>query len=128
MVVASAAHTDSSLPTVRMAGATLSLAPSPRLLAAAMAADPAARVGPVFSSDHFYLNRPTLLDGLTEVGTLAVEMEAAGLYSVAAAEGREALTIVTISDHIRTGEAMSAELRESQYKAALELAVRTLLG
>lgn len=128
VVVASAAHTDSSLPTVRMAGVTLSLAPSPRLLAAAMAAAPAARVGPVFSSDHFYLSRPALLDGLTEVGTLAVEMEAAGLYGVAAAEGREALTIVTISDHIRTGEAMSAELRESRYEAALDVAVRTLLG
>jgi purine-nucleoside phosphorylase len=128
VVVASAAHTDSSLPTVRMAGVSLSLAPSPRLLYAAMAAAPAARVGPVFSSDHFYLSRPTLLDALSEVGTLAVEMEAAGLYSVAAAEGREALTIVTISDHIRTGEEMPAELRESQYEAALDVAVSTLLA
>lgn len=127
VVVASAAHTDSSLPTVRVAGVTLSLAPSPRLLAAAMAAAPAARVGPVFSSDHFYLSRPALLDALSEVGTLAVEMEAAGLYGVAAAEGREALTVVTISDHIRTGEQMPAEVRESQYRAALDVAVRTLL-
>jgi len=127
VVVASAAHTDSSLPTVRMAGVTLSLAPSPRLLAAAMAAAPAARVGPVFSSDHFYLSRPALLDALSAVGTLAVEMEAAGLYGVAAAEGREALTVVTISDHIRTGEQMPAEIRESQYRAALDVAVRTLL-
>ena len=128
VVVASAAHTDSSLPTVCLSGVTLSLAPSPRLLAAAMAAAPAARVGPVFSSDHFYLSRPALLDGLSGLGTLAVEMEAAGLYSVAAAEGREALTIVTISDHIRTGEAMSADLRESRYAAALDVAVRTLLS
>lgn len=127
VVVASAAHTDSSLPTVRMAGVTLSLAPSPRLLAAAMAAAPSARVGPVFSSDHFYLSRPALLDALSAVGTLAVEMEAAGLYGVAAAEGREALTVVTISDHIRTGEQMPAEIRESQYRAALDVAVRTLL-
>ena len=127
VVVASAAHTDSSLPTVRVAGVTLSLAPSPYLLCAAMAAAPAARVGPVFSSDHFYLSRPGLLDALSDIGTLAVEMEAAGLYGVAAAEGREALTIVTISDHIRTGEEMSAELRESRYEAALDIAVRALI-
>ncbi|MGP4005046.1 phosphorylase family protein [Streptomyces sp. 4N124] len=52
--------------------------------------EPAAvHTGPVFSSDHFYLDRPALFDALERRGTLAVEMEAAGLYAVACAEDRE---------------------------------------
>jgi purine-nucleoside phosphorylase len=127
VVIASAAHTDSSTPTLLVPGVTLSLAPSSRLLATAMAAAPAALVGPVFSSDHFYLDRPDVLDALTGMGTLAIEMEAAALYAVAAAERREALAVLTISDHVRTGEAMPAALRETRYEDALDVAVRTLL-
>lgn len=127
VVIASAAHTDSSLPSLRVPGVTLALAPSPNLLSTAMAAAPEALVGPVFSTDHFYLHRPDVLDALAGLGTLAIEMEAAGLYGVATAERREALTVVTITDHVRTGEQMPAELRETRYAAALDIAVRTLL-
>ena len=104
--IASAAHTDSSVSRLLVDGVTLSLAPSYRLLRAAAdaagreASDGAAvHIGPVFSSDHFYLDRPAVFDALERRGTLAVEMEAAGLYAVAAAEGGEALAVLTVSDH-----------------------------
>ncbi|MGP4043002.1 purine-nucleoside phosphorylase [Streptomyces sp. 2A115] len=135
VVIASAAHTDSSLSRILVDGVTLSLAPSYRLLRAA--ADAAERekpssggavhIGPVFTSDHFYLDRPALYEALERRGTLAVEMEAAGLYAVACAEGGEALTVLTVSDHLRAGEALTAEDRETCFERALRIAATALL-
>ncbi|MEY9872035.1 purine-nucleoside phosphorylase [Streptacidiphilus sp. MAP12-33] len=128
VIVVSAAHTDATTATVRVPGVSLSLAPSPRLLVDAVSvAGDAAQVGPVLSSDYFYLDRPEVVDRLTALGTLAVEMEAAGLYAVAAAEGGEALTLLTVSDHIRTGEAMDSATRETRYQRMVDIAARALL-
>ncbi|MDQ1023764.1 purine-nucleoside phosphorylase [Streptomyces umbrinus] len=131
VVIASAAHTDSSLGRVLVNGVTLSLAPSYRLLRAAADAaeqEPSAvHIGPVFSSDHFYLDRPALFDALERRGTLAVEMEAAGLYAVACAEGGEALAVLTVSDHLRTGDALTAEERETEFDRTLRIAATALL-
>lgn len=136
VVIASAAHTDSSVSRLLVDGVTLSLAPSYRALRAAVdAADAVEReasdgvavhIGPVFSSDHFYLDRPAVLDALERRGTLAVEMEAAGLYAVAAAEGGEALAVLTVSDHVRTGEALSAADRETGFDRAVRIAAAAL--
>ncbi|SFM89577.1 purine-nucleoside phosphorylase [Streptomyces sp. cf124] len=142
VVIASAAHTDSSVSRLLVDGVTLSLAASYRPLRAAVdAADsseaegpgapsgsrrPAVHIGPVFSSDHFYLDRPAVLDALERRGTLAVEMEAAGLYAVAAAEGAEALAVLTVSDHVRTGEALSAADRETGFDRAVRIAAAAL--
>ncbi|NGO10427.1 purine-nucleoside phosphorylase [Streptomyces sp. HC44] len=136
VVIASAAHTDSSIGRVLLDGVTLSLAPSYRLLStAATAAERDAgqdggtvHVGPVFTSDHFYLDRPALFDALERRGTLAVEMEAAGLYAVAGTEGGEALAVLTVSDHVRTGEALSAGERETRFDTAVRTAATALLG
>ena len=49
---------------------------------------------------------------LAQYGVLAVEMEASALYTLAAKFGRKALTILTVSDHILTGEATSSEERQ----------------
>jgi purine-nucleoside phosphorylase len=131
VVIASVAHTDSSLSRVLVDGVTLSLAPSYRLLrATADAADlasTAVHVGPVLSSDHFYLDRPALFDALERRGTLAVEMEAAGLYAVACAEGGEALAVLTVSDHLRTGDVLTAEERETDFDRTLRIAATALL-
>ncbi|MFF9037819.1 purine-nucleoside phosphorylase [Streptomyces sp. NPDC014892] len=143
VVIASAAHTDSSVSRLLVDGVTLSLAASYRPLRAAVdAADaeaeaeapgapsgprrPAVHIGPVFSSDHFYLDRPAALDALERRGTLAVEMEAAGLYAVAAAEGGEALAVLTVSDHVRTGEALSAADRETGFDRTVRIAAAAL--
>jgi purine-nucleoside phosphorylase len=132
VVVASATHTDSSLSRLLVDGVTLSFAPSYALL---RAADDAARrhtgalhVGPVLTSDHFYLQRPAVLDALESHGALAVEMEAAGLYATASREGGEALAVLTISDHIRTGAALTAQERETCFGRMVDIAAAALIA
>ena len=132
VVIASSAHTDSAMSTFRIPGIQLSHAPAyPLLRAAADAAAGSAlaggarvHIGPIFSSDAFYHPRPELEEALATVGTLGIEMEAAGLYDVAAAEGVEALAICTVSDYvIGPDESMSSEQREATFEAMVELAL-----
>ena len=69
-------------------------------------------VGNVVSSDVFYNADPTVNDRWRSMGVLAVEMEAAALYMNAAKAKKKALCMLTISDHIYTGEALCAEDRQ----------------
>jgi len=78
-------------------------------------------VGPVISSDIFYSDRPLTNELLVKHGTLAVEMEAAGLYAVAAQEGKQALAICTISDLLFRDEALSAAERELLFDRSVAL-------
>ena len=80
------------------------------------------KVGNILSSDIFYDNSGRQLDWV-KMGVLAVEMEAAGLYMNAAAAKREALCICTISDMITTGEALSAEERQTTFRDMMEVAL-----
>ncbi|QSB14980.1 purine-nucleoside phosphorylase [Natronosporangium hydrolyticum] len=88
----------------------------------------AMRVGPIVASDPFYHPRPDLYDRLAEHGTLAVEMESAALYTLAAKFQARALAILTVSDHLKTGEHLpSADREQSFHQMAtigLETAVR----
>jgi purine-nucleoside phosphorylase len=131
VVIGSAAHTDSAIPSQWVPGAHLSLAPSyPMLAAAVKAAERAGvrhRVGAIFSSDSFYSDRPEMNQQLARFGTLAVEMEAAALYGVALRERQEALTVATVSDHILTGARMSSEERETTFGAMVGIALAALL-
>ena len=72
-------------------------------------------VGPVFSGDSFYSDRPGLVTRMGDFGVLAIEMEASGLYTLAAKYGRRALAVCTVSDHLSTGQAASAHEREQTY-------------
>ena len=80
-------------------------------------------VGGIFSSDTFYDERQDLSDQLQRHGTLCVEMEAAELYTLAARYGRRALAVLTISDHILSGEALPADQRERSFGAMVEIAL-----
>lgn len=134
VIISTAAHTNSSVSSIMVPGLSLSLAPSFDLLRAAVDAAKAqegvtVHVGPTYCSDHFYFSQPHWIPGLTELGTLAVEMEAAGLYSVAMAEGREALTVLTASDHLLDPSAdMTAEERETSYAAMVTIAAQALIS
>ena len=83
------------------------------------------RVGPILAADAFYTDRPDLYDRLAEYGVLAVEMETAALYTIAARFGVRALTLLTVSDHIKTGEHMPAEDRERTFRSMAEIALDT---
>ena len=64
---------------------------------------------------------------MEKYGILAVEMEAAGLYGVAAEYGKKALTVLTVSDHIKTGEQTTADERETTFKDMMELTLESLI-
>ena len=127
VVVALGAHTDSAMNTSRIPGIHFSAVASYPLVAAAVAAAGDAtnvHVAPVVSRDHFYGNPPEQIQALADYGTLAVEMEAAALYAVAAQHDREALAVLTISDHLLDhSRDMSAQEREENFERALGLAV-----
>lgn len=94
------------------------------LLAAAHAAATAGvHVGGVFTSDTFYDERSDLTDQLQRHGCLAVEMETAELYTLAARYQRRALSVLTVSDHILTGDALPAKDRETSFSAMIDIAL-----
>ncbi|MDQ1130862.1 purine-nucleoside phosphorylase [Microbacterium sp. SORGH_AS_0888] len=130
VVVATAAHTDSAMSQTRVPGVVFSHAPDFSLAAAAVAAKAAVavpvHVGSVFSSDHFYATPTERFAQLAAHGALAVEMEAAGLYAVGAAEGARTLTVLTVTDLLATGESLSASDRETSFDGALTLALAAL--
>lgn len=82
-------------------------------------------VGNIYTSDFFYYPNPEINKKARDFGHLCVEMEGAGLYWTAAASGKKALTLLTISDHIFTGEAMSAEQRERSFDDMMKVAMET---
>ncbi|XKM12879.1 purine-nucleoside phosphorylase [Orbaceae bacterium ac157xtp] len=85
------------------------------------------KVGNLFSADLFYGPDPSVNDMLEKYNILGVEMEAAGIYGVAAEFGAKALTICTVSDHIRTGVAMSSEQRQLGFKDMITVALESVL-
>lgn len=127
VVVGMSAHTDASLNDRLVPGIRFAPTASWNLLKAAVDAadeDMTVHVGPIVSRDRFYGNPPEDVAKLAALGTLGVEMEAAGLYGIAAQLGKEALTVLTVSDHLLDGsEDMTAEERESRFQGALKLAV-----
>ena len=80
-------------------------------------------VGNVLSTDIFYNTMSNANDLWKNMGVLAVEMEAAGLYMNAAKAGKKALCMLTISDHVYTGEALDAEERQLGFGKMMEIAL-----
>lgn len=84
------------------------------------------RVGNIFTADMFYSDEQQH-EKLAKYGVLAVEMETTALYTLAAKFGRQALSVLTVSDHILTGEATSSEERQTTFldmmKVALDAAI-----
>lgn len=85
-------------------------------------------VGNVLSSDTFYSADETAASKWRDMGVLAIEMEAAGLYMTAAYNRKEALAILTVSDCIFTGEASSAEERQTSFTKMMEIALECAWG
>ncbi|MFV0245486.1 MAG: purine-nucleoside phosphorylase [Qingshengfaniella sp.] len=90
---------------------------------AAEARDVPTHIGGIYSSDIFYDERPDLTEQMTRHGVLAVEMEAAELYTLAARHGARALAVLTISDHLLTGQALPASDRQSSFGDMVEIAL-----
>ena len=131
LVLALGAATDSSVNRLRFRGYDFAATASWRLLsrvaAAAVPGGPAIHVGRVFTSDFFYHPDPGLRELLRRFGFLALDMETAGLYGVAAELGAEALSVLTVSDHIASDVHMSAGQRETGVDAMVRLVLDSLL-
>jgi purine-nucleoside phosphorylase len=116
VIVALGAGTDSSVNRMRFRGydlpATASWPLLERVTRTARARGRELRVGNVFSSDVFYHPDAGLREAMAHLGFLAIEMETAGLYGVAAELGVEALAVLTVSDHVSHPGSMSTEQRE----------------
>jgi purine-nucleoside phosphorylase len=81
----------------------------------------AMRVGPILAADAFYTDRPDLYDTLADYGVLAVEMESAAIYTTAARYRARALTVLTVSDHIKRGDRMTSAEREQGFGQMVQI-------
>ena len=92
------------------------------------------KVGNVLSSDTFYNDNLGLTDEMTstalwsKMGVLGVEMEAAALYMNAARSGKSALAILTVSDHLLTGESLSSDDRQNTFTDMMKLSLETAVN
>jgi purine-nucleoside phosphorylase len=130
VILAIGACTDSGVNRVRYGGYDFAATADFALLraAAVAAADRGieVKVGNVHSADLFYNPDPEAFDRMEAMGVLAVEMEAAGLYGVAAEKGGRALTIATVSDHVRTGASTTSEEREQTFNDMVVIALEAV--
>lgn len=133
VVIAMGACTDSNVNRARYGGYDFAAIADYGLLRAAVdiagAHGKTVHVGNIFTSDLFY--HPDNEDRIAfnqRMGVLAVEMEAAGLYGLAAEYGARALALMTVSDHVLTHEATSAEDRQTTFNEMVEIALETALA
>ncbi len=124
LILGLSASTDSAVNKIRFQGMDYAPAPSFRLLKAAydyaVEKKLPVHVGKIVSSDSFYTEDPDQWKLWAKFGVIGVEMEAAELYTLAAKYGVEALAILTVSDHLVTGEATTSAERETSFKAMVE--------
>ena len=130
VILAVGACTDSNVNRRRYDGKDFAAVADFGLLRAAAEAAEArgieARAGLVHTSDLFYAPEPDFFAPMKAMGVLAVEMEVAGLYGLAAELGARALAILTVSDHVVTGESTSSDERQSTFDAMVRLALDAL--
>ena len=132
IVLAMSASTDSAANTHRFGSRNFAPTASWNLIetawnkAKAKGIEPAA--GNVVSVDLFYTDDPDEWKLWARYGSLALEMETAELYTVAAKFGREALAILTISDHLVTGEQTTSEERQTAFTRMMEVALETAIS
>ena len=130
IIIAMGASTDSGVNRMRFGGHDLAaLADFGLLQTAARTAEARQlpyHVGNVFSADLFYTPQPEMFDLMEKYRVLGVEMETAGIYTLAAEFGVAALAICTVSDDIRRGEALSSSDRQTSFDQMIELALETV--
>ncbi len=129
LVIGMGASTDSGVNRMRFGGYDYAaIASYPLLRQAVRAAENMKvrfHVGNIFSADLFYTPEPEMFDVMAKYNILGIEMEAAGIYALAAEHGIEALAICTVSDDIRSGKALSTEDRQTSFDEMIGVALET---
>jgi purine-nucleoside phosphorylase len=85
-------------------------------------------VGNIFSADLFYTPDPDMFETMAKYNVYGIEMEAAGIYPIAAEHGAEALAICTVSDDIPTGKALTVEERQTTFDEMILVALETVIA
>jgi purine-nucleoside phosphorylase len=131
IVIAMGASTDSGVNRMRFRGYDLAaLASFPLLRNAVRIAEEHKlkfHVGNVFSADLFYTPEPEMFEVMAKYNIVGVEMEAAGIYSLAAELGAEALAICTVSDDIKSGTGLTVAERQTTFDEMIKLALDTAI-
>ncbi|WBA10485.1 purine-nucleoside phosphorylase [Salinivibrio kushneri] len=132
VIIAQGASTDAKVNRTRFAGHDFAAISDYHLLETAVGEarkqNVSVRVGNVFSADLFYSPEADLFNKMDNLGILAVDMEAAGIYGVAAELGARALTILTVSDHIIRGEALSSDERQKSFNEMMTVSLETAIN
>ena len=128
MVVASGCITNSRMPELLLGQEQYELAPTPSLLSAAVDlsrdSDLSLQSGTIFTSDIFYEPDDGLNQRMIDDGVLCVEMETAALYAIAQIEQKQALSLVTISDHLTSGAHLSPEERQTTLDSMISFSLK----
>ena len=127
LILAQSASTNSQVNQLRFKGMDYAPTASFDLLLkayqSAVARGVSVHVGNIFSGDFFYPDDPDFWNLWTEYGVLAAEMETAALYTLAAKFGVKALTLLTVSDHIKREESLTSEEKERTFVNMVEIAL-----
>jgi len=132
LVIAQGASTDSAVNRMRFGGydyaplATFGLVQ--KAVAVAKAQKVRYHVGNVFSADLFYTPDPDMFATMARYDVYGIEMEAAGIYPIAAELGAEALAICTVSDDIPSGDALSVDDRATTFDEMITVALETAIA
>ncbi|MEH6397183.1 purine-nucleoside phosphorylase [Pseudoalteromonas sp.] len=130
VIFAQGASTDSNVNRARVRGYDFSAIADFDLLLngvnAAKSLGIKAKVGNVFTTDTFYQADNSFYQELDKLGMLAVDMETAGLYGVAAEYGAKAMALFTVSDHVITGEATPSDERQNTFNEMVKIALESI--
>jgi len=129
VVLAMSASTDSSINKIRFNGLDYAATADFELLhkawSVAKTKNIPVKAGPVLTSDTFYGDNPDWWRLWADFGIMTVEMETAGLYTLAAKYKVQALALLTVSDNILTGEVTTSEERQKTFNQMIEIALET---
>jgi len=132
LIIAQGASTNSSVNRMRFHGYDFAALASFDLVQKAVAIAEAQKiryhVGNIFSEDLFYSPDTAIWETLAKYNVYGAEMEAAGLYAIAAEQGVEALAICTVSDDIPNEKELSAEERATTFDAMITVALETAIA
>ena len=132
LIIAQGASTDSSVNRMRFGGYDLAPLATFDLVKKAVAAAEAQQVryhvGNIFSADLFYTPDPDMFETMARYQVYGIEMEAAGIYPIAAEFGVEALAICTVSDDIPSGNALTTDERATTFDEMITVALETAIA
>ncbi|NCF72030.1 MAG: purine-nucleoside phosphorylase [Gammaproteobacteria bacterium] len=132
IIIAMGASTDSNCNRMRFGGYDFAALASfdlvEKAVAAAKAANVRYHVGNIFSADLFYTPDPDMFETMAKYNVYGIEMEAAGIFPIAAENNAEALAICTVSDDIPSGAALTADERATTFDEMILVALETVVA